>query len=141
MKAPGLEEGDEFMGEAEEMSKVGDTGRCMTRPTNRGEQQISRDSIATFGKLMHNHGVIDEHLSRRNIHDLNEVAHDEDIIDTSLAIMPFVDSNAVITSQRELGNDLVDEQVSIVVYWAYSNGMSHWYGAAKNTTINSEQVE
>ncbi|RXH67261.1 hypothetical protein DVH24_027381 [Malus domestica] len=56
---------------------------------------------------MHNHGVIDEHLSRRNIRDLNEVAHDEDIIDTSLAIMPFVDSNAVITSQRELRNDLL----------------------------------
>lgn len=41
-----------------------------------------------------------------SILDLNEIAHDDDMINTSMAIMPFVDTNDIITSQREMVNDL-----------------------------------
>ncbi|KAM1019270.1 hypothetical protein ACFX2C_040796 [Malus domestica] len=97
------------------------------------------DTVATFGKMRHNQRLHDEHMSRRNIPDLNEIAQEEDMIDKSLAIMPFVDSNVVITNQRELVNDLVDEQIIIDIGRAYKYGISYRYGTTRCTTLSAGQ--
>ncbi|TQE05479.1 hypothetical protein C1H46_008904 [Malus baccata] len=54
--------------------------------------------------------VVDTKLMS-GIPDLNEMAHDDDLVDTSMAIIPCVDINDVLTGQQEGVNELRRESI------------------------------
>ncbi|KAM1316749.1 hypothetical protein TB2_019766 [Malus domestica] len=75
----------------------GETDWRIAQPRERDESQIFRVPMDSFGNLGQSLRVIDEHVLMCSIPDLNKIAHDDEMIDISMAIIPFVENNDVIT--------------------------------------------
>ncbi|KAM1293255.1 hypothetical protein ACFX2H_019942 [Malus domestica] len=99
MKVPDSKDGDEGMREVKVGMENGETDWRIAQPRERDESQIFRVPMDSFGNLGQSLRVIDEHVLMCSILDLNKIAHDDEMIDISMAIIPFVENNDVITGQ------------------------------------------